>query len=60
MIALKICKIEKKDSGKGLARLNSGDMREIGVEAWDLVEIGAREKLLFALCLLINLKLKNQ
>jgi len=44
MIALKICKIEKKDSGKGLARLNSGDMREIGVEAWDLVEIGGKRK----------------
>ncbi len=44
MIALKICKIEKKDSGKGFARLNSGDMREIGVEAWDLVEIGGKRK----------------
>ena len=44
MIALKICKIEKKDAGKGFARLNSGDMREIGVEAWDLVEIGGKRK----------------
>jgi transitional endoplasmic reticulum ATPase len=44
MIALKICKIEKKDSGKGFARLDSGDMRELGVEAWDLVEIGGKRK----------------
>ncbi len=44
MIALKICKIEKKDSGKGLARLDPGDMREIGVEPWDLVEIGGKRK----------------
>lgn len=44
MIALKICKIEKKDSGKGIARLNAVDMREIGVEAWDLIEIGGKRK----------------
>ena len=44
MIALKICKIEKKDSGKGFARLDSEDMRELGVEAWDLVEIGGKRK----------------
>lgn len=44
MIALKISKIEKKDSGKGIARLNTGDMREIGVEAWDLIEIGGKRK----------------
>ncbi len=44
MIALKICKIAKKDSGKGFARLNSTDMRELGVEAWDLVEIGGKRK----------------
>jgi len=44
MIALKICKIEKKDAGKGFARLNAADMREMGVEAWDLVEIGGKRK----------------
>ncbi len=44
MIALKICEIAKKDSGKGFARLNSADMRELGVEAWDLVEIGGKRK----------------
>jgi len=44
MIALKICRIENKDSGKGFARLNSGDMRELGVEAWDLIEIGGKRK----------------
>ena len=44
MIALKICEIEKKDSGKGFARLNSGDMRQIGVEAWDLIEIGGKRR----------------
>jgi transitional endoplasmic reticulum ATPase len=44
MIALKICKIEKKDSGKGFAKLDTGDMREIGVEPWDLIEIGGKRK----------------
>jgi len=44
MIALKICKIEKKDSGKGFAKLDPGDMREIGVEPWDLIEIGGKRK----------------
>jgi transitional endoplasmic reticulum ATPase len=44
MIALKICKIAKKDSAKGFARLNPADMRELGVEAWDLVEIGGKRK----------------
>jgi transitional endoplasmic reticulum ATPase len=44
MIALRICRIENKDSGKGFARLNSGDMRELGVEAWDLIEIGGKRK----------------
>jgi transitional endoplasmic reticulum ATPase len=44
MIALKICELAKKDAGKGLARLNPGDMREIGVDAWDLVEIGGKRK----------------
>ncbi len=44
MIALKICEIEKKDSGKGFARLSSLDMRQIGVEAWDLIEIGGKRK----------------
>ncbi|GJM17114.1 MAG: ATPase AAA [Thermodesulfobacteriota bacterium] len=44
MIALKICKIQKKDEGKGFVRLNAADMREIGVEAWDLVEIGGKRK----------------
>jgi len=44
MIALKICEIAKKDSGKGYARLHLGDMRELGVEAWDLLEIGGKRK----------------
>ncbi|MEK6223596.1 MAG: CDC48 family AAA ATPase [Thermodesulfobacteriales bacterium] len=44
MIALKICKIEKKDAGKGFAKLDTGDMREIGVEPWDLIEIGGKRK----------------
>jgi transitional endoplasmic reticulum ATPase len=44
MIALKIGKIEKKDSGKGFAKLDPGDMREIGVEPWDLIEIGGKRK----------------
>jgi transitional endoplasmic reticulum ATPase len=44
MIALKICELAKKDAGKGFARLNPGDMREIGVDPWDLVEIGGKRK----------------
>ena len=44
MIALKIKEISKKDSGKGFARLNPGDMDEIGVGAWDLLEIGGKRK----------------
>jgi transitional endoplasmic reticulum ATPase len=44
MIALKICEIAKKDSGKGFARLNPTDMRELGLEAWDLIEIGGKRK----------------
>jgi len=44
MIALKICELAKKDAGKGFARLNPGDMRELGVDAWDLVEIGGKRK----------------
>lgn len=44
MIALKICELAKKDSGKGFARLNQDDMREIGVDSWDLVQIGGKRK----------------
>jgi len=44
MIALKICEIAKKDFGMGFARLNSADMRELGVEAWDLIEIVGKRK----------------
>ncbi len=44
MIALKTYNIAEKDVGKGFARLNTGDMREIGVGASDLVEIGGKRK----------------
>jgi len=44
MIALKIKEIAKKDMGKGFARLNPDDMQEIGVDSWDLVEIGGKRK----------------
>ncbi|MFI5323750.1 MAG: CDC48 family AAA ATPase [Thermodesulfobacteriota bacterium] len=44
MIALKICDMAKKDEGKGFARLNPGVMKEIGVDPWDLVEIGGKRK----------------
>ncbi|MEQ9618573.1 MAG: CDC48 family AAA ATPase [Deltaproteobacteria bacterium] len=44
MIALKICELAKKDSGKGFARLNPEDMREIGVGSWDLVQVGGKRK----------------
>ena len=59
MIALKICKIEKKDAGKGFARLNATDMREIGVEAWDLVEIGGKRKTIIRIMPLDKSKTKK-
>ena len=44
MISFRICELPKKDSGKGLARIKPLDMKELGVSAWDLVEIGGKRK----------------
>ncbi len=44
MISFRICELQKKDSGKGIARIKPLDMKELGVSAWDLVEIGGKRK----------------
>lgn len=44
MISFRICELPRKDSGKGLARIKPVDMKELGVSAWDLVEIGGKRK----------------
>ena len=44
MISFRICELSKKDSGKGIARIKPVDMKELGVSAWDLVEIGGKRK----------------
>ena len=44
MISLRIYDIKSGDIGKGVARLNPKDMKEIGVSPWDLVEIGGKRK----------------
>ncbi|MCL4245785.1 MAG: AAA family ATPase, partial [Candidatus Dadabacteria bacterium] len=44
MISFRICELPKKDSGKGIARIKPVDMKELGVSAWDLVEIGGKRK----------------
>jgi len=44
MISFRISELPKKDSGKGLARIKPVDMKELGVSAWDLVEIGGKRK----------------
>jgi len=44
MLSLRICEISVKDAGKGFARLDPKDMRTLGVNVWDLIEIGGRRK----------------
>jgi len=44
MISFRISELPKKDSGKGIARIKPVDMKELGVSAWDLVEIGGKRK----------------
>jgi len=44
MISFRISELPKKDSGKGIARIKPVDMKELGVNAWDLVEIGGKRK----------------
>ncbi len=41
---LRIAEIPVKDAGKGLARVNPTDMRALGVDACDLVEIGGKKR----------------
>jgi transitional endoplasmic reticulum ATPase len=44
MILLRIAEISVKDAGKGLARVDPRDMRALGIDASDLVEIGGRRR----------------
>ncbi len=44
MVSLKIDEISVKDAGKGFARVDPKDMRTLGVNPWDLVEIGGKRK----------------
>lgn len=44
MISFRISELPKKDFGKGIARIKPVDMKELGVNAWDLVEIGGKRK----------------
>ncbi|HXG30924.1 MAG TPA: AAA family ATPase, partial [Thermodesulfobacteriota bacterium] len=44
MLSLRICEISVKDAGKGVARLDPKDMRTLGVNVWDLIEIGGKRK----------------
>lgn len=44
MIFLNIEDIALKDVGKGFARIDPSDMRMLGVDSWDLIEIGGKRK----------------
>jgi len=44
MLSLRISEIAVKDAGKGFARIDSTDMNALGVEEWDLIEIGGKRK----------------
>ncbi|MGB7293647.1 MAG: CDC48 family AAA ATPase [Thermodesulfobacteriota bacterium] len=44
MLNLRISEISVKDAGKGFARIDSRDMNTLGVDDWDLVEIGGKRK----------------
>jgi len=44
MLSLRISEISIKDAGKGFARIDLKDMSALGVEEWDLVEIGGKGK----------------
>ena len=44
MLSLRISEIAVKDAGKGFARIDSRDMNALGVEEWDLIEIGGKRK----------------
>jgi transitional endoplasmic reticulum ATPase len=44
MLSLKIYEISVKDAGKGFARVDPKDMRTLGVNPWDMIEIGGKRK----------------
>lgn len=44
MLSLKIYEISVKDAGKGFARVDPKDMRALGVNPWDMIEIGGKRK----------------
>ncbi len=44
MLSLRISEISIKDAGKGVARIDSKDMSTLGVDKWDLIEIGGKRK----------------
>ncbi|MBI4228488.1 MAG: CDC48 family AAA ATPase [Deltaproteobacteria bacterium] len=44
MLSLRISEISVKDAGKGFARIDSRDMNTLGVDEWDLIEIGGKRK----------------
>ena len=44
MLSLKISEIAVKDAGKGFARLDPKDMRALGVNPWDLIEIDGKRR----------------
>lgn len=44
MISLRISEIHASDVGKGYARLSASNMDELGINTWDLIEIGGKRK----------------
>ncbi|NIP31865.1 MAG: CDC48 family AAA ATPase [Candidatus Dadabacteria bacterium] len=44
MISLKISEIPSSDFGKGFARISTANMDELGINSWELIEIGGRRK----------------
>ncbi|GBD38601.1 ATP-dependent zinc metalloprotease FtsH [bacterium HR37] len=44
VLSLRICEISVKDAGKGFVRVDPRDMRLLGVDAWDFIEIGGKRK----------------
>ncbi len=46
MIFLRIAEISIKDAGKGIARVDPSDMRALGIDACDLVEIGGKKRII--------------
>ena len=44
MISLKISEIDASDSGKGYARISERNMTDLGINTWDLIEIGGKRR----------------